>query len=375
MKTILSVVVSAMCIAFAASAQTSSSGGGGGGGGAPSQLPIRNIEQLWVWALNQASQGQVGVWGENLSENSNNTNYVQVLLSQDVTGANHQTIADKLGSAVLDFAITDTNGLYAYLNLFDRKGRQLFYGSEAAYVVPAELGRFRLVAGKIKPRIVDEVYFAYQGASWARFVQKTKEGFIIRTVNIPVVDGEIRFPVGLIGNVEEYRDSGQFEDSYGELSVFVQDSDGYHEDTFRGGVLVTPERVSGTANVAFANFRPLLVNPSEIRGEAEETSPQFVQPVLFTARLKVTIFPSTGYRFVNGQVEILTHACKGQLLDGKGRFLGEFSTSESAPVSGELDAGLYYIILDDWEDPDFGRNYRERHHVPSEDNTTTPGKG
>ena len=150
---------------------------------------------------------------------------------------------------MLDFLVAGTNNLYAFISLQNKKGRELFYGSASAKMTRSSTigAPYRLITDKISPRISDIVWLPYPGAYYARFQKKTKEGWNIgQPFDIQAVDGEIPFPVALVGSVQEYMEKGSFEESYGELNVYVSDGNGYREDTFRNGTYVVPQRAVGS---------------------------------------------------------------------------------------------------------------------------------
>ena len=170
-------------------------------------------------------------------------------------------------------------------------------------------------------------------------------------------------------------EKGSFEESYGELNVYVSDGNGYREDTFRNGTYVVPQRAVGSVNVSFdGKIQNFGFNRGRIQATGWETNPEFVIAFTLTAEREIKIFPSVGKRLNNGQEEIVTFAFKGQLLDELGNLIDEFVTTHSG-VSGRFGKGRYYIILDQWEDPTFGQNYREHHDLPRKERSGGGGEG
>lgn len=343
----------------------------------PVSLPVGSLEQLWIWSAHNIRGGYAQIYGSTILDNTQQRVWEHFDYVPSGLGDNLEKLAETMNRIPFAFSVSRTDlALNSWVNLQDKKGRDLFYGGRDVHIIPAG-DKFTFVSKQVRPRIADVVYIPYSGAVWATFVERDQYGNLINYHSIPVVDGEIAFPVGLISNSRELW-KGEVDPGpkkYGEVKVTVRDGNGYHEDSYsvdNNGAYMVPKFVSGTGlDVGLNGFIPWSTDNARVQFSVTEANAQFVGVLKYTYTTRVTIFPTEGVDGFSKDVPPLTEATRGKLIRASDlAIIAEFTTSKVTPFFKDLPAGTYYLILNEWSDPTFGEDYREYHYIPNQKGAT-----
>ncbi len=350
-------------------------------------LPVSSLETLWVYAFNQIRSGEEDMSGSTILYSPGSQTLTTFNYEPDASGVPDPA---EIGNLILsgfhfNFDVNRTDvplTLSAYL--MDYKGRQLFQGSENVNLYTTPMGNVTYTPDQLHLKIADVIYIPYAGARWATFVERDEYGNIITYHSIPVVNGEIAFPVGLITSLRVLPYAGYDVDSvkkHGEIKVTVADpvSGNLTEHAYsvdNNGAYLAPQHVGGgKASIQIGGIISYPTDVAKVGFDVDESSPQFVGRVKYTHDTQVSIHPSTGSTIPTEffhQSHVVTQANHGKILAADGSVLvGNFYTTEENPFQINLSAGVFFIILDEWNDPSFGIYNRDQNPAPADDG----GKG
>jgi hypothetical protein len=280
-----SIVFLTLTLTLIAHAQAPSGGGGGGGG--PTQqlnpLPIENIAVLKAFALSQAVQAELSIWGPTIVPNGQvtvgfGTKYTETPgFPQLVSGVDVRHLLEQVDRYVPDFRVTQgRDPIHVSLNLRNRDGDVLFSTTPVeARLTPnnAAIPASFLFSAALELKLSSTIRLPYKNVRSARVVVRAENGRVLAEKNLPVGNGYITYPVNLVGR-------------YGEL--IVTSGDGNSPDEIRiyelhEGVSLGTFNTSGHISAGIEGFYefkdamsigPFIRNPKGAVVYAEYTEPK-----------------------------------------------------------------------------------------------------
>ncbi len=337
------------------------------------RLPIRNINELTAYAKARLGYALVGITGDGISQNS--TNGAWTIVQFDTSnGVNDDDIIQKIQGAHPSAVVSDPYNIQGKVSMYDNRGRELFNiggNANASYSEKDEY--YSLSTDKLVPRLADiiPIRLASRKAKYALFQQRDKWGNNIGgLIQMSIIDGELQFITALVSSVDEY--TGEPQDSNGKLSIFIEDSKGWHEETYFNGWLRQATPAVATFDFAF-NVDNAGQNPAFIRGKTTEQRPEFLVTFEVTSTRNIPIYPAQGVINDEAGEELVASATSGAIFDGFGNHVTDFYVQDdgnptfirlAGPNKGDLPL-KYVVAYGEWDDESFGEYYRERHEIPN----------